>query len=85
MADATGTDVAGYVSEGPGLSAYALADGAVYRTYVTHRARPRAGDGLLRRCSTARHAGATRKESSSTGSAATTSTRRADANAVKIA
>src|ERR671925_795162 len=34
MADATGTDVAGYVSEGPGLSAYALEDGAVYRTYV---------------------------------------------------
>ena len=30
-----GTDVAGYVSEGPGLSAYALSDGAVYRTYVT--------------------------------------------------
>jgi predicted dithiol-disulfide oxidoreductase (DUF899 family) len=35
MAEATGTDVAGYVSEGPGLSAYALADGNVYRTYVT--------------------------------------------------
>jgi len=35
MSDATGTDVAGYVSEGPGLSAYALDDGAVYRTYVT--------------------------------------------------
>ena len=35
MADATGTDVAGYVSEGPGLSAYALDDRAVYRTYVT--------------------------------------------------
>ena len=30
-----GTDVVGYVSEGPGLSAYALADGIVYRTYVT--------------------------------------------------
>jgi len=35
MADATGTDFAGYVSEGPGLSAYALEDGIVYRTYVT--------------------------------------------------
>src|SRR5215216_4658431 len=35
MAEASGTDVAGYVSEGPGLSAYALADGVVYRTYVT--------------------------------------------------
>jgi predicted dithiol-disulfide oxidoreductase (DUF899 family) len=35
MADTTGTDVAGYVSEGPGLSAYALSDGTVYRTYAT--------------------------------------------------
>ena len=35
MAAASGTDVAGYVSEGPGLSAYALQDGIVYRTYVT--------------------------------------------------
>jgi predicted dithiol-disulfide oxidoreductase (DUF899 family) len=30
-----GTDVAGYVSEGPGLSVYALSDGTLYRTYVT--------------------------------------------------
>lgn len=30
-----GTDVGGYVSQGPGLSAYALSDGSVYRTYVT--------------------------------------------------
>lgn len=30
-----GTDVVGYVSEGPGMSAYALSDGTVYRTYVT--------------------------------------------------
>ena len=35
MAQASGTDVAGYVAEGPGLSAYALSDGTVYRTYVT--------------------------------------------------
>jgi predicted dithiol-disulfide oxidoreductase (DUF899 family) len=34
-ARACGTDVATYVSEGPGLSAYALSDGTVYRTYVT--------------------------------------------------
>jgi predicted dithiol-disulfide oxidoreductase (DUF899 family) len=34
MAKASGTDVTGYVSEGPGLSAYALSDGVVYRTYV---------------------------------------------------
>jgi predicted dithiol-disulfide oxidoreductase (DUF899 family) len=30
-----GTNAAGYVSEGPGLSAYALSDRTVYRTYVT--------------------------------------------------
>ncbi len=30
-----GTDALGYVSEGPGLSVYALSDGTVYRTYVT--------------------------------------------------
>ena len=35
MARASGTDVAGYVAEGPGLSAYALSDGVVHRTYVT--------------------------------------------------
>jgi predicted dithiol-disulfide oxidoreductase (DUF899 family) len=29
------TDALGYVSEGPGLSAYALSNGTVYRTYVT--------------------------------------------------
>jgi predicted dithiol-disulfide oxidoreductase (DUF899 family) len=30
-----GTDAGGYVSEGPGLSVYALSGGTVYRTYVT--------------------------------------------------
>jgi predicted dithiol-disulfide oxidoreductase (DUF899 family) len=30
-----GTDVVGYVSEGPGLSVYAISDGIVYRSYVT--------------------------------------------------
>lgn len=30
-----GTDVRGYVTEGPGMSVYARSDGAVYRTYVT--------------------------------------------------
>jgi predicted dithiol-disulfide oxidoreductase (DUF899 family) len=30
-----GTDAAGYMAEGPGLSVYALSDGSVYRTYVT--------------------------------------------------
>jgi predicted dithiol-disulfide oxidoreductase (DUF899 family) len=35
MAERSGTDVKGYVSEAPGLSAYVLSDGTVYRTYVT--------------------------------------------------
>jgi predicted dithiol-disulfide oxidoreductase (DUF899 family) len=35
MAELSGTDVKGYVTEGPGLSVYALDDGTVYRTYVT--------------------------------------------------
>jgi predicted dithiol-disulfide oxidoreductase (DUF899 family) len=35
LAKASGTDPAGYVAEGPGLSAYALTDGVVHRTYVT--------------------------------------------------
>jgi predicted dithiol-disulfide oxidoreductase (DUF899 family) len=35
MAEASGTDVAGYVTEAPGLSAYTLSDDNVYRTYVT--------------------------------------------------
>ena len=30
-----GTDAAGYVTEGPGLSAYSMRDGTVYRTYVS--------------------------------------------------
>jgi predicted dithiol-disulfide oxidoreductase (DUF899 family) len=34
-AEICGTDVLGYVAEGPGLSVYALADGGVYRTYVS--------------------------------------------------
>jgi predicted dithiol-disulfide oxidoreductase (DUF899 family) len=35
MAAASGTDSAGYLTEAPGLSAFALEDGAVYRTYST--------------------------------------------------
>ena len=34
-AEMCGIDAARYVAEGPGLSVYALDDGAVYRTYVT--------------------------------------------------
>ena len=34
-AEMCGTSPAGYVAEGPGLSVYTLADGVVYRTYVT--------------------------------------------------
>jgi len=35
LADSTGTDVASYISEGPGMSAFALEDGVVYHTYST--------------------------------------------------
>jgi predicted dithiol-disulfide oxidoreductase (DUF899 family) len=35
MAEAAGTDPAGFVAEAPGLSAYALDDGVVYRTYMS--------------------------------------------------
>ena len=34
MAELSGTDVKGYVTEGPGVSVYTLSDGTVYRTYV---------------------------------------------------
>ena len=33
LAEASGTDVAGYLSEAPGMSAFALAGGTVYHTY----------------------------------------------------
>jgi predicted dithiol-disulfide oxidoreductase (DUF899 family) len=36
MAAACGTDPAGYMSEGPGLSAFALSDGVVHHTYSTY-------------------------------------------------
>jgi len=35
LTSATGTDVAGYLSQAPGFSAFALDDGAVYHTYST--------------------------------------------------
>src|SRR3954453_6953392 len=35
MAKLSGTDVKGYVTEGPGMSVYTQSDGTVYRTYVT--------------------------------------------------
>jgi predicted dithiol-disulfide oxidoreductase (DUF899 family) len=35
LADATGTDVAGYLSEAPAFSAFALVDGDVHHTYST--------------------------------------------------
>jgi predicted dithiol-disulfide oxidoreductase (DUF899 family) len=35
MAAASGTDPAGYVAEGPALTAFALSDGVVYQTYST--------------------------------------------------
>jgi predicted dithiol-disulfide oxidoreductase (DUF899 family) len=34
-ADMCGTDIAGYVTEGPGMSVYVRDDGRIYRTYVS--------------------------------------------------
>jgi predicted dithiol-disulfide oxidoreductase (DUF899 family) len=34
-AEMCGTTAGGYVAEGPGLSVYTLADGVVYRTYIS--------------------------------------------------
>ena len=36
LAAACGTDLAGYLAEGPGLSAFALSDGVVHHTYSTY-------------------------------------------------
>jgi predicted dithiol-disulfide oxidoreductase (DUF899 family) len=36
QAAATGTDPAGYMSEGPGMSAFTLSDGVVYHTYSAY-------------------------------------------------
>jgi predicted dithiol-disulfide oxidoreductase (DUF899 family) len=36
FAAACGTDPAGYIAEGPGLSVFALSDGVVYHTYSTY-------------------------------------------------
>jgi predicted dithiol-disulfide oxidoreductase (DUF899 family) len=36
-AAACGTDVAGYVSQGPGLSSFVLSDGVVYHSYSTYQ------------------------------------------------
>jgi predicted dithiol-disulfide oxidoreductase (DUF899 family) len=36
LAAACGTDPAGYMSEGPGMSAFALSDGAVFHTYSAY-------------------------------------------------
>lgn len=35
MARMCGTDVVGYVTEGPGMSVYVLSNGTVHRTYVS--------------------------------------------------
>ena len=74
-AESCGTDVASYVAEGPGLSAYALSDGTVYRTYVT-TARGLEPAMAYYGCSTVRRWGATRAMTPCYGSAATTSTER---------
>jgi predicted dithiol-disulfide oxidoreductase (DUF899 family) len=57
-----GTDAAGYMAEGPGLSVYGLSNGSVYRTYVTtaRGLEPAMGYyGLLDRTPRGRHESAT--------------------------
>ena len=51
-----GTDAAGYVAEGPGLSVYAQSAGSVYRTYVS-TARGLEPAMAYYACSTARQSG----------------------------
>ena len=46
-AAATGTDVPGYLSESPAMTAFTVQDGAVYQTYATAAPRGRVPDGLL--------------------------------------
>ena len=46
-ASASGTDVAGYLTESPGFSAFVLEDGVVYQTYADRVAWARVPDGLL--------------------------------------
>ncbi len=64
----------GYVTEGPGLSVYALSDGRVYRTYVTS-ARGLEVSMAFYGFSIGRRTVATRARRSRSGSAATTNTR----------
>jgi len=69
----TGTDVATYTRERPGMSAFVLEDGVVYHTYSTYA---RGLDGLWGMYQSARRWGATRRRAS--GGAATTSTTSAE-------
>jgi hypothetical protein len=73
-----GTDVLGYVSEGPGLSVYALSDGFGPSTDLRDdRPRPRARDGLLRPAGPDAE-GSRRERHGAIVGAATTSTRPAN-------
>ena len=74
IAAMTGTDVATYTRERPGMSAFALEDGVVYHTYSAY-ARGWTASGACTSGSTARPRDATRPAS---GCAATTSTTKAE-------
>lgn len=75
MAEASGTDVAGYVSEGPAASVFALSDGAVHHTYSTQARGLEFLRGTTRSSTGCRRAATSPRPSP--GSAATTSMRRA--------
>ena len=72
MAARTGTDVATYTRERPGISAFALEEGVVYHTYSSASPADSTRSGGCTSGSTGRRRDATRPTS---GSAATTSTR----------
>ena len=74
IAATTGTDVATYTRERPGMSAFVLEDGVVYHTYSTY-ARGLDSSGACTSGSTAHRMGATNRAS---GGAATTSTARVE-------
>ena len=76
-AEMCGTDAAGYVAEGPGISVYTLDDGTVYRTYVTTRRGLDAAMGYYVPAGPDPGRARTSHRTNRSGSAATTSTRRA--------
>jgi predicted dithiol-disulfide oxidoreductase (DUF899 family) len=77
-ANATGTDIAGYLTESPGFSTFVRDDGAVHHTYSMKWRGLGSSSWATTRSSTARRRAATRARRGRSGSASTTSTRASD-------